>query len=215
MPELPWTDADLVVIDLEGTGGQDRRDEAILEIAIVPLADGRPDMRAAWDTTINPGRWINPRPWISPGLTGDALAGAPTLDELRDTIVKKLSGRVLVGHNVGVDWRLLHLRLPELEPAGLIDTAALTRHLRPDIKRWNLAGLLDQYTLTDHVNALVPHGRPHRALWDAVGAALLLAELVSQLPDTADTSLSVLQHVAGRAPAESAPAEPDQLTLDL
>jgi DNA polymerase-3 subunit epsilon len=214
MPDQQWTAADLVALDLEGTGGQDRHDEAILEIAAVPLAEGRPDLDAAWDSLINPGRWISPRPWISPGLTGNALADAPRLDSLHATIAEKLHGRILVGHNIGVDWRLIHLRLPDIQPAGLIDTARLARHLRPAAKRWNLTSLLDEHGLEDAVTALVPHGRPHRALWDAVGAALLLRELVDQLPDKADTTLATLLRVAGQSHRPE-PADSGQLTLDL
>ncbi|MEV4472790.1 3'-5' exonuclease [Nonomuraea sp. NPDC049504] len=216
MHDQPWTAADVVAIDLEGTGSQDRQDEAILEIAAVPLAEGRPHMSEAWVTAINPGRWISPRPWISPGLTGNALAGAPALDEVSGVIAEKLNGKILLGHNIGVDWRLIHLRLPHIEPARLLDTARLIRHLRPNIKRWNLTGLLTHYELGDQVTALVPDGQPHRALWDAVGAALLLAELVGHLPDKADTTLATLTRVAGLEIRDKAkPAETDQLTLDL
>jgi DNA polymerase III epsilon subunit-like protein len=214
MRDQTWTTAELVALDLEGTGAQDRQNEAILEIAVVPLTEGRPDMDAAWHSRVNPGRWIQPRPWISPGLAEDALADAPSLDSLRDTIAAKLHGRFLVGHNVGVDWRLVHLRLPGIEPVGLIDTARLVRHLRPDIKRWNLTGLLAQYGLDDEVKALVPDGQPHRALWDAVGAALLLAELVAQLPTGADTTLTTLTRIAG-LPRHAEQENDDQLTLDL
>ncbi|KIH99553.1 hypothetical protein LP52_06630 [Streptomonospora alba] len=41
MTEQPWTQAPLVALDLEGTGAQDRENEAILEIAAVPLAWSR------------------------------------------------------------------------------------------------------------------------------------------------------------------------------
>ncbi|NRQ32980.1 3'-5' exonuclease [Nonomuraea sp. NN258] len=211
MRDQTWTAAELVALDLEGTGAQDRQDEAILEIAVVPLAEGRPDMGAAWHSLINPGRWIQPRPWISPGLSGAALTGAPSLDAVRATIAEKLNNRILVGHNIGVDWRLIHLRLPEVEPAGLIDTARLVRHLRPDIKRWNLTGLLAQHELEGEVKALVPDGQPHRALWDAVGAALLLAELVDQLPNA---GMATLQRTAG-VPHQPERGNDDQLALDL
>ena len=65
-----WSTTPLVALDLEGSGAQDR-DEAILEIAIVPLTAGQPDIAGAYSTLINPGRKIPRRPWISPGLTTD------------------------------------------------------------------------------------------------------------------------------------------------
>lgn len=215
MHDQPWTTAPLVALDLEGTGSQDRHDEAILEIAVVPLVEGRPDMSAAWDSLINPERRISPRPWISPHLTASSLADAPILDKVSKVITEKLSGKIIVGHNVGVDWRLIHLRLPHIEPAGLLDTARLVRHLRPDIKRWSLTTLLAQYDLQQQVTTLVPGAGPHSARWDAVGAALLLAELVGHLPAKADTTLDRLAHVAGLEFRDQAGGQDDQLTLDL
>ena len=41
---------ELVAIDLEGSGAQDRNDEAILEIALVSIVDWRPDTTAAYCT---------------------------------------------------------------------------------------------------------------------------------------------------------------------
>jgi DNA polymerase III subunit epsilon len=73
-----WTTAPLVALDLEGSGAQDHDDEDILEIAVVPLAAGQPDVASAYATLVNPGRTIRPRPWISPGLTSVALASAPS-----------------------------------------------------------------------------------------------------------------------------------------
>ena len=74
-----WINAPLVALDLEGSGAQDRDDEAILEIAIVPIRDGQPFLARHYTTLINPGRPIPRRPWISPGLTSKVLATAPTL----------------------------------------------------------------------------------------------------------------------------------------
>jgi hypothetical protein len=41
-----WTTAPLVVLDLEGSGAQEHDDEAILEIAFVPVITGLPDIPA-------------------------------------------------------------------------------------------------------------------------------------------------------------------------
>ncbi|MFE0150167.1 3'-5' exonuclease [Nonomuraea sp. NPDC059007] len=197
MTHQPWTTAPLVALDLEGTGGQDRDHEQILEIAIVPLDDGFPDLTAAWDSTVNPGRIVAPRPWIARELTGDILFTAPALDDIRAEIVGRLKRRIIVGHNIGVDWRLLHRLVPEAQPAALLDTARLYRHSHPASKRWNLVRLLEKYALNAQVAQLVPKGSPHRALWDAVGAALLLPSLIEDLPGTASPTLEELTAVAG------------------
>lgn len=175
--QQPWTDAPLVALDLEGTGAQDRDEEAILEIAAVPLADGLPAMEQAYESLINPGRPVPRRPWISPGLTDAVLAQAPSPGAVGPDLAARLEGRYLVGHNVGVDWRLLHRRFPDVHPAGMIDTLRLAK--RTGAVSRSLSALVEGYELTECVGELVPDGRPHRALWDTVAAALLLPELIT------------------------------------
>ncbi|XVV13327.1 3'-5' exonuclease [Actinoplanes sp. CA-131856] len=175
-----WREAtNLVAIDLEGSGAQDGDDEAILEIAAVRLIGGRPDTATAYSTLIDPGRLIPARPWISPGLAGTALAGAPALEAVGPQLARRINGAYLIGHNVGVDWRLLHRRVPQISVTGLVDTHRLAKTL-PGKGKYGLAHLLARFGLTDAVNAAAPQSRPHRALWDAVGAALLLDTLVQR-----------------------------------
>lgn len=181
MPNLAhsvWNAADLVAIDLEGSGAQDRDNEAILEIALVPIIDGHTEPGAAFSTLINPERTIPRRPWISPGLTNTTLAQAPTLDQVKSDIVTRVSGKLLVGHNVNVDWRLLQRRIPAAEATGLIDTLRLVKARHPAMTSYKLTDCVAALNLTGAVDAAVPAGHPHRALWDAVAAALLLEKLV-------------------------------------
>ncbi|MFI7608738.1 exonuclease domain-containing protein [Micromonospora sp. NPDC049366] len=172
----PWTSAPFVAVDLEGTGAQDRDEEAILEIAAVPMVAGLPHMPASYSTLVNPQRPVGRRPWVSPGLTHSVLRRAPLLDDVTRPLAERINGRYLVGHNVGVDWRLLHRRVPGITPAGLIDTLRLARAL--GAPRRSLTALVDDLGLTATVHAADPAGQPHRALWDAAAAALLLPALI-------------------------------------
>lgn len=174
-----WTSASLAALDLEGSGAQDHEDEAILEIAVVPLAGGLPDTAAAYTTLINPGRHIPRRPWISPGLTSTALAAAPTPAEVEPELAHRINGRILVGHNIGVDWRLLHRRHPAIAPAALIDTLRLARHLKLGAKN-SLSALTAQFSLNEEIERLANGSQPHRALWDTIAAALLLPALIAK-----------------------------------
>ena len=192
----PWANAPMVALDLEGTGAQDRGEEAILEIAVVPIVDGHPAVNDAYSTLINPGRRIPQRRWISPGLTDAALADAPTLPEIEPELDRRLTGQIIVGHNVfSVDWRLLHERCPAIQPIGLLDTLRLARHIHPG-ERLGLTDCLDRYGLTAQVTALAPASQPHRALWDTVAAAYLLTTLVNELPDRRRTR-NELRRIAG------------------
>jgi DNA polymerase-3 subunit epsilon/exodeoxyribonuclease X len=203
-----WTDAPLVALDLEGSGAQDRDDEAILEIAVVPINGGQPSLPDAFAALINPGRPIPRRPWISPGLTSSVLASAPLLAEVTAELAARINGKIVVGHNVGVDWRLLRRRCPDIRPQALIDTLRLARHVNPGVKGNALGALLDRYGLTAEVTSLVPASQPHRALWDTAGTALLLPALIDDLTVGSALTLAELLHIAG-LPAEAAgiPAE--------
>jgi DNA polymerase III subunit epsilon len=178
-PGDAWTSACLVALDLEGSGAQDHEDEAILEIAVVPLAAGQPDTAAAYTTLINPGRRIPRRPWMSPGLTSTALAAAPTPAEVEPELARRINGNILVGHNIGVDWRLLHRRHPAIAPAALIDTLRLARHLKLSTKN-SLSALTAHFGLTAEIERLAAGSQPHRALWDTIAAALLLPALITK-----------------------------------
>lgn len=198
-----WADAPLLALDLEGSGAQDRGDEAILEIAAVPVTGGQPDTAGSYSTLINPGRRIPRRPWISPGLTNKVLAGAPAPADVEPQLAGLIRGKILVGHNIGVDWRLLHRRYPAITVAGLIDTLRLARHLDlgPGKK---LSDLVTQLGLTAQTDQLAAGSQPHRALWDTIAAALVLPALVSRAwPDDATLAdlLGVAELTADGVPA--------------
>lgn len=173
----------LVALDLEGSGAADREDEAILEIALVPLDQQQePDLSKALTSLVNPGRAIPQRPWTSPGLTNDVLRTAPPLADIEPQLAEHLHGAHLIGHNVGVDWKLLHRRCPSVKPAGLIDTLKLARSRHPGQPN-SLAAVIQRHDLTEEVNRLAPHSQPHRALWDTIAAALLYRRLTADHPD--------------------------------
>jgi DNA polymerase-3 subunit epsilon len=202
---------ELVAIDLEGSGAQDRDHEAILEVALVPIVDWQPDMTAAYCTLINPERSIPQRPWISPGLTDESLGNAPTIEAIEPELARWINGKYLVGHNVGVDWRLLRRRCPAITPAGLIDTLRLARKTDP-LAQNGLATLIDRYGLTRQVDHLAPGSGPHRALWDTVGSALLLTAFTAQLFGR-QPGVDVLFEVAGIPVNKSATPAPAQPSL--
>jgi DNA polymerase-3 subunit epsilon len=121
----------MVAIDLKGSGAQDRNHEAILEIALVPIVDRQPDVAGTYCTLVNPQRPIHRRPWISPASPTKPLRAAPTVATIERELARRINGKYLVGHNVGVDWRLLHRRCSTIIPAGLIDTLCLARKIDP------------------------------------------------------------------------------------
>lgn len=202
---------ELVAIDLEGSGAQDRDKETILEVALVPIIDWQPDVASAYCTLVDPQRPIPRRPWISPGLTDETLRTAPTIATVEPELARRINGKYLVGHNVGVDWRLLHRRCPTITPAGLIDTLRLARKIDARAVQ-GLATLLDRHGLTSQVNRLAPGSTTHRALWDTVGAALLLTALAKHLLGYEPDAVTLLG-VAGIPPDKPAAPATTQPSL--
>lgn len=205
-----WTTAPLIALDLEGSGAQDRDNEAILEIAVVPITAGQPDISAAYSTLVNPGRTIPRRPWISPGLTTAVLAAAPGPAQVGQELARRVHGCAVVGHNVGVDWRLLHRRYPAITPAALIDTLRLARRLNLEGKN-SLGALTAHLGLTAQAERLAVGSQPHRALWDTVATALLLPALIARCWPSGVT-LGALLEAAGIDLA-AGPAKPGTTTL--
>lgn len=196
--DLYWGSANLVAVDLEGSGPQDPHGESILEIALVPIRAGTPDLDRAYTTLINPERRIRRGPWISPGLTNNALAVAPTLPTVIPKITEMVTGAVLVGHNVTVDWRLIHAHVPAAQPAALLDTLRLAKARRPDLKKGHSLGAwIERLDLADTITAAAPDSQPHRALWDTIAAAELLRTLMRDTPPH-QHSLTALLAIAGQ-----------------
>ena len=200
---------ELVALDLEGSGAQDGDDEAILEIATVPIVEWQAQPDASYCTLINPGRPIPQRRWISPGLTNEALAGATSLHAIEPRLATELNGKYIVGHNVGVDWRLLHRRCPNIEPAGLIDTLRLARAADVGASK-SLTALITHFDLTDRVDELARGSVPHRALWDTYAVALLLQALVNRVSDDQMTLTNVIATAGARlsGDGETTPTQP-------
>ncbi|MBE8523061.1 3'-5' exonuclease [Amycolatopsis sp. H6(2020)] len=194
---IPWSDAHLVAIDLEGSGSQDTVGEAILEIALVPIRGGAPDIDRAYSTLINPKRKITRVPWLSPGITNSVLEHAPTIDEVAPDIIELVADAHLVGHNVRVDWRPLRKTLPAAKPSGLIDTLRLARYLQPELKNGHgLQAWIKRLDLTGSIDRAAGDSQPHRALWDSVATATLLQTFMRDKP-AHETHLDALIDTAG------------------
>ena len=136
-----WQENQFVALDLEGTGARDREKEEILEIAAVLITNGRPTT-TSFHTLVNPGRSIPQGPWAVHGLTDADVKDSPYFDQIVPELTAFLDGNILVAHNAGVDWRLLHRKCPTLQPEAVIDTLTLSRHLFSRVGRHGLADLI-------------------------------------------------------------------------
>lgn len=95
----------------------------------------------------------------------------------------------------------------------MIDTLRLARRVRPGGKSNGLSDLLDNYGLREQVTRLAPDSRPHRALWDTIGVALLMTALIDDLQGGDTLTLRELRRVAGLPRTGADGSEPEQLPL--
>jgi len=148
----------LIFVDLETTGANHTSDR-ITEIGIVEVDGGRV---SSWSTLVNPGVSIPPFIQSLTGITNDMVRDAPTLEELRDELLARLSGGIFVAHNARFDYGFLRNALKELGHSlrcEVVCTVKLSRKLHPHEARHNLDALIARH-------GLAVEGR-HRALADA------------------------------------------------
>jgi len=104
--------AGFAVIDTETTGFG--RLDRVIEVAVVHL-DARLGHQREWSTLINPGRDLGAA-WVH-GITARELLTAPPFEDVAPELLGFLDGRILVGHNLAFDVRMLNA---ELERQGLL-----------------------------------------------------------------------------------------------
>jgi DNA polymerase III epsilon subunit-like protein len=183
----PWHAARLVAVDVEGNGA---RPPGLVELALVPIADGAIGQAQAW--MVRPSSPITWQATRVHGITNEDVRGLQPVAAVAGEILTRLgSESVLVAHNAHVDLDVITRELPGWAPAAVIDTLKLSRRLSPQRPSHKLGELVAAYGL-DHD---VPEGTgPHRAGYDALMAARLLLRLIR------DAGLETLGQLTGQVP---------------
>jgi DNA polymerase-3 subunit epsilon len=164
---VPALRGPVACVDLETTGGMAVH-HRIIEVGIVLLEDGR--VVEAWSSLVNPGVRIPPSIEAFTGIGNDMVADAPSFEELRTEVRRRLEGRLFVAHNARFDYGFVrneYRRLGEKFAAPVLCTVRLSRTLFREYPRHNLDALIERYGLAC--------GQRHRALGDAAVLPLLLA----------------------------------------
>lgn len=166
----------IAVIDLETTGLFPSRDR-IVELAVVHMDEGG-FITGRWETLVNPVRDLGPQ-HVHRIQAADILR-APTFADIAGEVVDLLRGRLVAAHNASFDLRFL---VAELTRAGgpveiPNDAAICTMRLASKV----LAG---GRSLADCCAAYdISLENAHSAGADAEAAALLLAELMREVPNS-------------------------------
>jgi DNA polymerase-3 subunit epsilon len=192
------------VIDVETTGFSATNDR-IVEVAVV-VTDPAGAEVDAFCTVLDPG--CDPGPTHVHGITADMVRGAPTFGHVHPFLAELLSGRVIVGHNVG-GFDLGFLRAECHRYGGdrlmvgevpILDTLTVARTRMGLYGKAKLVDCCDYFGLTwdDH----------HSALGDARVTAALFAAMADKLGPEALEISELLARAAGVGWPGAASARP-------
>jgi DNA polymerase-3 subunit epsilon len=181
------------VIDTETTGFG--RQDQVIEVGVV-LLDSALATEAVWDTLIDPGRDVGPTHVHH--ISSDDVVGAPVFAQVAGPLTEQLGGRIVVGHNVNFDRRMLNQEFERLgagsplKPEFSLDTLTLCRDLELSPTRCYTLDFLCQ---THGIRRALAHS----ALNDAQATAELLTLAQQRQPAAVTTAAAARQAAAASA----------------
>jgi DNA polymerase III epsilon subunit family exonuclease len=197
-----WTAFDYAVVDVEGNG---QRPPDLVEIAIVAIKGGLIGRPKSW--LVRPPRPITPMARRLHKITDDQVVDAPAVADIEAELLQSLSDKVFVAHNAHVDLGVLGVlgrELPAFQPARVVDTLKLARRLLPGRDSYTLGALVDAFGLA---RGLPVDLVPHRATYDALVCARLLAHLATPPGHERLTLAELLDTTAGKTASNKAAVE--------
>ena len=159
-------------IDFETTGGMAAQ-HRIIEVGIVLLDGG--EVTEQWSTLVHPGMRIPSSIVAFTGIDNEMVADAPSFEQVRGEVRRRLEGRLFVAHNARFDYGFIRSefrRLGEKFSAPVLCTVRLSRTLYAEHARHNLDTLMDRFGIDCSAR--------HRALGDAQVLPELLAAMERQ-----------------------------------
>ena len=178
--DAPLASTEFLVVDTETNGLAGDACE-LTEVGAVLVGGG--ELHDRWETLVGVRAPLSRRIQRFTGITQEMVDGAPACEAVLPELGEQMDGRVLVGHNVTFDKRVL---AQAFERAGLewpdpptLCTVALARRLAPLAQQRKLAALAA--TLGIEVETV------HRALADAETCARVFCALFPRLCEHAAT----------------------------
>lgn len=176
---LPWGNANFIVLDLEGTGAQHREKEGIVEIAAIQIIDKQLTSNYFYKL-LNPQIEIPPMISRIHGLKNKDLENEPVFDAIRVELLDFLNNKILVGHNVSVDYRVLKLKMPDYTPSLILDTKKISKHFWNSESKHGLDDLIERFQIKKQLFDLpIKRGR-HSAFYDAYATGILFLKMLEE-----------------------------------
>lgn len=191
--DTPLAELPVLVLDLETTGLDPRRDH-VVAVGAVRLHGARLYRSVTVDRLVRPPVAIPPRSTAVHGVTDAMVADAAPFAEVFDDLRPLLDGTVVVGHHVSFDLAVLERECARAgiawERPRVLDTLLLAGALEPDREDLRLESLAAAYGVD-------VHGR-HTALGDVLVTAQIFLRMLPLLADRGVATLAEAEAFAGR-----------------
>jgi len=172
----PADQVPLASLDFETTGLHIDSGHRVVEVGVVRL-DPVTGVRRAYSTLVNPGVPIIRRSQAIHGISDEMVADAPRFGEVLPRLAPLVEGAVFIAHNANFDLNFLRAesrwaKATAPEPAAVIDTLALARHVFR-LPSCSLSAVAARIGLPFH--------GAHRALADARAALAVYQAMVQSI----------------------------------
>ncbi|HEX7302986.1 exonuclease domain-containing protein [Lentzea sp.] len=171
------------VVDVETTGLSPGHHHRVIEVAVVHV-DGSGRRTDEWCTLVNPRRDLGAQ--HVHGISAAEVRRAPDFAGIAGELAARLSGRVLVAHNLSFDLRFLRAEFARLGHDLAADSGLCTMELSG-----RFLGASSRSLAACCSVANVPMGTAHSALHDARASAGLLVRCLDHIGHVEPVRLAV------------------------
>jgi len=175
MTKVNWNETVFCAIDTETTGVDPEDGDRIIEIAVVPIFQGKLILDKAYVSLINPGGGIRIPANVEKihGISNKNIKEAPSMEDVFPIIQRYTRELVPVFHNGKFDLMFLDYAAKDIGEFPIdpyyIDTQDMSREIFGTTK--TLEWLAKYFSITDKIN--------HRALDDAIVTAHVFIKLAN------------------------------------
>ncbi|BCN24276.1 3'-5' exonuclease [Vibrio alfacsensis] len=179
--DTPLKDVSFVSIDFETTG-LNAEEDAILTIGLVPFTIDRVQCLGSRHWIVNPNRELNEESVVIHGITDSEVRNAPQLEEILDSILEAMSGKVVLVHYKNIERQFFNNALLNTIGEGIQFPVVDTLDIEYAIQRRQCEGWINRLKGKKPGSVRLGHAReryglpayqPHHALTDALATAEL------------------------------------------
>jgi DNA polymerase III epsilon subunit family exonuclease len=205
---LPWGNSNFIVLDLEGTGAQHKEREGIVEIAAIQINNKQLTSNYFYKL-LNPQIDIPPMISRIHGLKNKDLENEPIFDSVKIELFDFLNNKILLGHNVNVDYRVLKLKMPNYTPSLILDTKKISKHFWKNEPKHGLDDLIERFQIENLLTDLPIKRNRHSAYYDAYATGIIFLKMLEEK----FTEETTLKTVADLCSIYSEPDKSNQTSL--